>query len=302
MNLRNRVARVLPDWNADVPGYPYVLGMHAFGLEECNQYADAEAAGRRALDLERRNAWAVHAVAHVMEMCGRIGEGIEWLESRRADWAPHNGFAIHNFWHLALFHLDRADFDAARALYDSAIYREQSDLCTVLVDATALLWRLDLEREPMGQRAEGLADVWRRRIDEERGFYAFNDVHAALAFCLAGDLAEARRLGEYLEGVVREGRGSNAATTANVALPLVRAFIAFAEGEYARAIDYALPVRDRAHTFGGSHAQRDLITLTLIEAALRSQRYPLARHLIAERIVQRPNSELGLRLLARAHA
>jgi len=32
-NLRNRVSRVLPHWDASIPGYSYVLGMHAFGLE-----------------------------------------------------------------------------------------------------------------------------------------------------------------------------------------------------------------------------------------------------------------------------
>ena len=37
LNLRNRVSRVLPHWSESVPGYSYVLGMHAFGLEECNQ-------------------------------------------------------------------------------------------------------------------------------------------------------------------------------------------------------------------------------------------------------------------------
>ena len=48
-NLRNRVSRVLPHWDESVPGFSYVLGMHAFGLEEMNQYAEAEAAARRAL-------------------------------------------------------------------------------------------------------------------------------------------------------------------------------------------------------------------------------------------------------------
>src|SRR5262245_32103825 len=62
LNLRNRVARVLPHWDKSVPGYSYLLGMHAFGLEECNQYADAETSGRRALELEPRDGWAVHAV------------------------------------------------------------------------------------------------------------------------------------------------------------------------------------------------------------------------------------------------
>ena len=52
-------------WHRDVPGYHYVLGMHAFGLEESGDYARAEEQGRAALELDRRDPWAVHAVAHV---------------------------------------------------------------------------------------------------------------------------------------------------------------------------------------------------------------------------------------------
>jgi hypothetical protein len=35
--LRNRIARVLPHWSRNVPGYGYVLGMYAFGLEETGE-------------------------------------------------------------------------------------------------------------------------------------------------------------------------------------------------------------------------------------------------------------------------
>jgi hypothetical protein len=59
------------------------------------------------------------------------------------------------------------------------------------------------------------------------------------------------------------------------------------------------PVRDTANRFGGSHAQRDVISLTLIEAALRDGQSNLARHFIAERTVQKPGSGLGWRLLGR---
>src|SRR5215831_20842518 len=121
LNLRTRVSRVLPYWSADVPGYSYILGMQAFGLEECNQYPEAEEIGRRALDLQPKDAWAVHAVTHVMEMQGRIEEGVRWLESRVDDWAPNNSFAFHNWWHLALFYLDRGSFDKVLSIYDSQI-------------------------------------------------------------------------------------------------------------------------------------------------------------------------------------
>ncbi|HTL00504.1 MAG TPA: tetratricopeptide repeat protein [Pseudomonadales bacterium] len=301
LNLRNRVARVLSRWDVGVPAYSYLLGMHAFGLEECNQYAEAESAGRRALELEPRDGWAVHAVTHVMEMTGRIDDGIAWLEGRRDDWAPDNGFAFHNFWHLALYRLDRQEYDAVLALYDSSVYPRPLDLCVVLVDATSLLWRLNLEGVSLGARPDRLADVWRNRSREERGYYAFNDVHAVMAFCLANERDEARDLIAHLEQTAPEIRGSNGNMTRNVGLPLAKAMLAFADGDYAATIELALPVRDRASAFGGSHAQRDVITLTLIEAALRSNRHSLARHLIAERTTLKPASAWGWRLLARAN-
>ncbi len=44
-NLRDRIARALPKWSPEVPGYPIVLGMYAFGLEETGDYVHAEETG-----------------------------------------------------------------------------------------------------------------------------------------------------------------------------------------------------------------------------------------------------------------
>jgi len=64
--LRDRIARAAPVWHPDVPGYHAVLGMYAFGLEETGDYARAEALGRAAVQIDPRDGWAQHAVAHVM--------------------------------------------------------------------------------------------------------------------------------------------------------------------------------------------------------------------------------------------
>ena len=45
--LRDRIARALPAWSRDLPGYHAVLGMHAFGLEETADYARADARRRQ---------------------------------------------------------------------------------------------------------------------------------------------------------------------------------------------------------------------------------------------------------------
>ena len=298
-NLRNRLSRVLPHWDESLPGYSYLLGMHAFGLEEMNQYPEAEAAARRALDLQPRDAWAVHAGTHVMEMQGRIDEGIAWLESRQNDWAPDNVFAFHNWWHLALFHMDRADWNRALALYDANIHPGPTQFALPLVDATALLWRLTLEGVDVGRRFDTVAAEWEARLPTDRGFYAFNDVHAVLAFVATGrDSAVSLLLAELEAAAAQEG--TNAMMSRDVGLPLARAIVAFGRGRYADVIAAIEPMRDHAHRFGGSHAQRDLVTLTLIEAALRDGQKALARHYIAERTTHKPGSAWGRRLADRA--
>ena len=299
LNLRNRVTRVLPAWDASVPGYSYVLGMHAFGLEEMNQYPQAEVEAERALSLERKDGWAVHAATHVMEMQGRIDDGVRWLTAREADWAPDNAFAFHNWWHLALFYLDSAQYEAALGLFDRAIHPERSPILLMLVDASALLWRLYLEGVDVGRRFEGVADEWEAQLEAEAGFYAFNDFHAAMAFAATGRDRSMSTLRTALQATA-QGRDVPAMMARDVCIPLAAGVDAFARGNYRQAIDAIEPMRDIANRFGGSHAQRDAVTLTLIEASIRSGDRSRARHFLAERqVLKSGGTRWGDRLSAR---
>jgi len=291
-NLRDRVARVLPEWHRDVPGYHAVLGLHAFGLEECGQYGRAEETGREALRLNPADAWAHHAVAHVMEMQGRVDEGIIWMTSREAHWAPDNFFAGHNWWHRALFHLDRDEYSQVLELFDGPIRGSRSKVVLDMIDASAMLWRLHLRGVDCGARWNEIADAWAPLASD--GFYAFNDLHAMMAFVATQrwDLAD-----ETLSIMTRRisSPGSNAAMTREVGLPLCRGIYAFGRGEYDETVGWLRPVRGIASRFGGSHAQRDLIDLTLIEAAQRDRQSTLVRALAGERMALKPASPLNRR-------
>jgi hypothetical protein len=197
--------------------------------------------------------------------------------------------------------MDGADYPGALALYDTQIHATPQQFALPLVDATALLWRLRLEGVDVGRRYEQVADEWEARLPVDRGFYAFNDVHAMLAFVATGREAPAAALLAELAQAANGG-GTNAMMSREVGLPLAKGIVAFGRGRYDEAIAAIEPVRDRAHRFGGSHAQRDLITLTLIESALRGGRNSLARHYIAERTMHKPASAWGRRLAARAEA
>ena len=297
--LRDRVAGILPAWDRSMPDYGYVLGMHAFGLEETNLYAQAEAQGRRALEFNARDPWAVHAVAHVLEMQGRVDEGIAWLDGRRDDWSADNMLSIHNWWHLALFRLDRDEIDPVLALYDERLRESSTGQVLDLVDASAMLWRLLLRGVDVGPRWRQLADVWRERGGT--GYYAFNDVHALMAYLGAGDGAAAQELIASMEAAA-EGGGTNAMMTRDVGLPAARALVAFVREDYALTVDLLRDLRLIAHRFGGSHAQRDVLALTLVEAALRDGARSLAKALTAERIALKPASAGNRKLASRAAA
>ena len=301
--LRDRIARALPAWSVDMPGWHAILGMYAFGLEETADYETAEAMGRRAVEIESRDSWAWHAVAHVHEMRNAPTQGIAWLAPARADWSNGSFLATHNSWHLALFHLELEQVDEALRIYDEAIAGAGSALMLDLVDASAMLWRLHLRGVAIGDRFDTIADRWAQA--SVAGQYAFNDLHAMIAFVGADRSKQQQSVIEAMEAATRgidASAADNATFTSVVGLPASLAIQAFGDGDFARATSLLRSIRSVANRFGGSHAQRDLIDQTLIESARRSGDRPLAEALAAERVALRPRSRLALNLAGKARA
>jgi len=291
--LRARPARVLADWDDADPLKAHVLAMHAFGLEECHQYPEAEDTGRRALAVEPRAPWAVHAVAHVMEMQGRFDDGAAWLRAHQPQWAEGNGFAVHLWWHLALFRLEALDIAGALRLADAHIDGPAMAVNLERLDAAALLWRLALLGVDVRERFARLGAAWPDGAGES-GHYAFNDLHMLIARLGADDVAGAQAwLARCNEAALAQGRCDNQAMAREVGLPLMRALLAYTRGEHGAAMDALWPLRPVAHRFGGSHAQRDLIDQTLIAAAAASRTHRAhGRALLNERMISKPATPL----------
>jgi hypothetical protein len=292
--LRGRPARALPQWDESDPLYPCVLALHAFGLEECNLYPQAEEAGRRALALDGRVPWAIHAVAHVMEMQGRFEEGSAWMRHHRGAWADGNGFAVHLWWHSALFRLEGLDLAGVLRLVDKHLQGEALQVTLNRVDAASMLWRLHLLDTDVHDRFAALLAAWDCDA-ADAGYYAFNDVHRLLAMIGSGQLHAAdawvARCAERAMRPDDAGR-ANHAMAREVGLPLMRGLIALARGDADGATHLLYPVRAIATRFGGSHAQRDLIDQTLLAAAARAGRRNLGQALLNERLMAKPETPL----------
>jgi tetratricopeptide (TPR) repeat protein len=285
--IRDSAARVLPAWDRDNPLTSFVHGLYAFGLEEMGDLKRAEDFGREALARNPRDAWATHALAHVMETANRHEEGVAFLKSTRADWTHAHFMAHHNGWHLALFLIEQGRFDEVLADYDRFTATKLADDATLdRVDAASLLWRLELAGVDVGDRWAPVADQWMAHVHDH--VLAFNDLHCAFAAARSPDPDHAPQLIQSLDDYERLGSGDNRHVTAEIGRRLIDGAIAFARGDNVRAVDAILPVRTDATRIGGSHAQRDIVNLTLIAAAERSHQWSLARALLAERVEVRP--------------
>ncbi len=294
---RDTVARVFPLWDETVPGYEFVLGFYSFGLEENGDYFRAEELGREALAMRPDNPYAVHAVGHVMEMKGRQHGGIRFMEDHLGHWGTSN-FANHLWWHTALFHLDIGEVPQVLDIFDNHLRGSGEGERYEELDSSALLWRLKLMGVDTGNRWRELASKWEPSAQDT--LYAFNDVHAMMAF-VADDRVDAQEaLLSANERYLESASDANAAMSREIGLPFCLAMRDFQNGAYEACIDRLVPVRYMTHKLGGSFAQRDIIGWTLLEAALRGKRYELALALANERCALKPTSAQNWTFVARA--
>jgi len=297
--LRDRIARSLPEWEEDDYVKGFLRGMLAFGLEENCWYDRAEQEGLHALDMHPDDVWALHAVVHVYEMCGQAERGLQFMEERAQYWEEGNFFNVHNFWHKALYLLDLGDLKQVLHIYDNRLHNQYSQgVALEMLDAASLLWRLLLMGRIETERFNQLADAWWAWLGEGsedhpgygRGagktIYVFNDCHAVMALVGAGRLDDARRVIHRIEDDLNSQTNvkvSNQEMIQLAGLPVARALLAFGEEDYQKVVEELLPVRYDIVRFGGSDAQRDAIERTLLEAAIRSRQWPIAKALANQR-------------------
>lgn len=286
--LRCPVAGVLPAWDEQVPGYGYLLAMHAFGLEETGDLQGAEAAGRRAVELNPDDLWGVHAVAHVLEMQGRLEEGRAWMKPPANGWEDRNAFRGHLWWHGTLFAHEQGRYEEVLATYDRAVKPREQVFYIDLQNSASLLARLEFAGVDVGDRWTELAASVRPLIDDH--VILFTDLHNMVTLSRAGDRVAAKDLLASLERFAAEQRGYEPELVEGLIAPVARGIMAFYSGDPGRCVDLLLPLRHILQPMGGSHTQRDVFHQLLLEASLAAGRLDLARHLAAERVVRRPNS------------
>ncbi len=254
--LLNIAQKVLPT----SPDNHYLQGMVAFGLEQCHFLEEAEALGRQALELNRYDPWAQHAVAHVMESLGRIDEGIAWMSSFTDTWENCNSMLYtHNWWHIALQESSKDQ-----------------------VGAISLLLRLELRGIEVSDRWEQISPYLKARIHEHA--LPFQDLHYVYALARAGKVELVNEMLFSMQAYTR--KLSQRKTWTEVALPAAKGMKAHAMGEWGSAIALLSPILSRLHEIGGSHAQRDLFEQVYLHAWLRNEQNHQALQILEKRVAK----------------
>lgn len=272
--MRVSVERVMPKWSRALSGYGTVLACHCFALEECDDYAAAERSGRAAVEIDPGDVWGTHAVAHIMEMQGRHREGIAWLAELERNWDGGNNLLHHLWWHRALFHLERQEFEAVLDLYDrrfrnlgSALTLAQPDLYIDVQNAASMLFRLERVGVDVGARWTEIADKAEARIGD--CLSAFTLPHWMMALAATGRDDAARRMLDAMRANAAS-KGTVRDIVARVALPVCAAVLAHRRGQHAQALDAMRPVLDDMHQLGGSHAQQDVLMQLFLDSAVKA--------------------------------
>jgi tetratricopeptide (TPR) repeat protein len=263
-------------WHEELPAYGLAMSCHAFSLEECGDYARAEHAGRRAVEIEPADLWGVHAVAHVLQTQHRLDETITWLDAAEAVFSGANNIVHHLDWHRALCHLERGQLDAVMLLYDrrirnleSPLVMAQPDFYLDIMNAASLLWLLEAKGVDVGQRWDEIADQAEARLGDCQSTFALP--HLMMALAATGRHGAAERMLQALQICGDDGMAT-ARIVRSIAAPVCEAVWMYRRGEYKLVGKLMQPVHTELHELGGSHVQQRVLQRLLVDANARCKR------------------------------
>jgi hypothetical protein len=275
--------QLAPHWGDDW----WFLGYLGWAYIETGEVARGTRLVERSLAGNPRNAHGAHQRVHGFFEAGDVTGGAEFLNSWLPGYDRSGHLHCHLSWHSALFELARGDSERARAIYLDNIRPSvaQAVPMLVLADSASFLWRWRFYETLPSLEAEWAEVAAHARRHFPRASLAFADLHAALAEAAAGDDTGVQQRIAELKSLLQDGR----LPPGEVAPALARGAAALGRGDYAEAARLLEMVHDELPRIGGSHAQREVFTDSLLVALLRSGQSAKAAALLTQRLARRPS-------------
>ena len=259
--------------------------VHAFALIETGQWDRGRKLAERALEQRPATPHGAHTLVHALFEAGDDDEAVEFLDG----WLPRSDRAsvlhCHIWWHyaLVLMAVSRHD-DAWQAFrYNCLPGETASPPITVFSDSSSFMWRSALAGQPRDR------EIWQR----VREFYeerfpqpmVFVDAHVGLVYAVLGETEQLQATISQLHDLGEAGR----LPAGNTGVALARAYGAFVDEQWGTVIDILEPLIPQVVRIGGSRAQRDLMTNTLLAAYVKADRLDDARQFLAGVMDRQPS-------------
>ncbi len=258
-----------------------------FALVETGAWERGRQLAERALQQRPGNPHAAHTLTHALYEAGEDAEAASFLEG----WLPSSDrgslLHCHIWWHYALQLMGAGRNDEAWSAFSSNCLPGTTDSpsINVFTDSASYLWRSELAGV---QRDD---DTWRTvRAYYEEEFprpIVFVDAHVGLAYAALGETEQLDAAAAQLHELGEAGSLPAGTTAAS----LTKAYEAFVTGKWGRVIEVLEPLMGEVVRIGGSRAQRDLVTNTLLAAYVNDDRHDEAAsflHNVGDRQPSRP--------------
>ena len=271
--------------------HPTLLGFRGMMAQDMGDIDEAHPLASRALELDPAGFSGGHPMTHVYFEGGDHAAGADWLDGWLPTTDQEADFGSHLVWHSALHHLALGHQDTAIERYRHCARRSGPG---GLVDGTSMLWRCQMHglvppgADPAEVRVSEVVAAFTADVP-----FTFVGLHVALGLATAEDADGLRRFAANASGFAAPG---SAELLPDVALGLA----SYVEGDHAAASDRLLARERDVVRFGGSHAQREVVEDTLIQALIRAGRLAEASTRLQARLDRR-ESPLDAALLARTH-
>jgi uncharacterized NAD(P)/FAD-binding protein YdhS len=284
------VDRLAPEYGGDW----WFAGIAAFARQDQSRWFEAERLATRAMTAEPGSGHAAHALTHVFYETGAHAEGLEWLDGWMGAHGRSANHRAHYSWHAALHELALDDIDAVRCRYRDQLAPPTVTGARALIDSASLVWRLHVTDVEYPELA---IDGALGSVDDcvfERPATPFAALHAVIGLAVAGDADRITRMREF-------AARSSAPAFVDVVAPLCEGFAAVVEDRPADAVEPLTRVAAALPELGGSAAQQEVVTETLIYALVRAGHCSSARAILAARLDRRGSPADRRRLQSLPH-
>lgn len=258
--------------------------VYAFALLETGEWARGRELAERSLEQHPTNSHGAHTLAHALFEAGADDEAADFMGGFLATADHASLMHCHNWWHYSMLLLQTGEFDQAHEAFSSNCLPGASDspAINVFTDSVSFLWQAELAGQPRNR------DLWEQVLRFYEASFrrpiVYVDAHVGFMFAALGDA-------EALDATIAQLHELAAAEklpAGSTAALLTEGYRAFGEQRWADAAELLAPVMPDVVRIGGSRAQRNLQSNTLLAAYVNDDRADVARAFVAAETDRQP--------------